>query len=224
MSDCGCEIEIKDREQSRVLWILLAINGVMFVVELTVGWIAQSTGLIADSLDMLADATVYGIGLYAVGKTLQHKARAALFSGFAQGLLGLLILADIVRRIIYGSEPVSMLMMGMGTVALVANVWCLVLIQQHREGEVHMRASWVFSKNDVIANTGIILGGLLVWWLDSRWPDLVIGTVIALIVLRGALHIVADARAELAGTQEVDCGEGECCSGHACCSGDKSSP
>ncbi|HEC21939.1 MAG TPA: cation transporter [Chloroflexi bacterium] len=218
MSDCGCEIEITDREQSRVLWLLLAINGVMFVVELTVGWIAQSTGLIADSLDMLADATVYGIGLYAVGKSLRHKAHAALYSGVAQGLLGLLILADILRRAIYGSEPVSMLMMGMGVVALIANVWCLLLIQKHREGEVHMRASWVFSKNDVIANSGVILGGLLVWLLDSRWPDLVIGTVIALIVLRGAVHIITDARSELAGEAEAGC-SGESCSGTSC-SGD----
>ncbi len=218
MSDCGCEIEIKDKEQSQVLWLLLAINGVMFVVELTVGWIAQSTGLIADSLDMLADATVYGIGLYAVGKSLRHKAHAALYSGIAQGLLGLLILADILRRAIYGSEPVSMLMMGMGVVALIANVWCLLLIQKHREGEVHMRASWVFSKNDVIANSGVILGGLLVWLLDSRWPDLVIGTVIALIVLRGAVHIITDARSELAGEAEAGC-SGESCSGTSC-SGD----
>ncbi len=215
MSDCGCEIEIKDKEQSRVLWLLLAINGVMFVVELTVGWIAQSTGLIADSLDMLADATVYGIGLYAVGKSLRHKAHAALYSGIAQGLLGLLILADILRRAIYGSEPVSMLMMGMGVVALIANVWCLLLIQKHRKGEVHMRASWVFSKNDVIANSGVILGGLLVWLLDSRWPDLVIGTVIALIVLRGAVHIVSDARVELAAEAEGSC-SGESCSGTSC--------
>ncbi|BAO44385.1 cation transporter [Thiolapillus brandeum] len=198
MSDCGCDIEIKDQEQSRVLWTLLAINGVMFVIELSIGWYAQSTGLIADSLDMLADATVYGIGLYAVGQSLAHKARAALFSGWAQGLLALLILVDIIRRAIYGSEPVSTLMMGMGVVALAANVWCLVLIQKHREGEVHMRASWVFSKNDVIANTGIILSGLLVWLLDSRWPDLIIGSLIVVIILRGARHIILDAQQELA--------------------------
>ncbi len=217
MSDCGCEIEIQDREQSRVLWWLLAINGVMFVVELSVGWIAQSTGLIADSLDMLADATVYGIGLYAVGKSPRHKAHAALYSGIAQGLLGLLILADIVRRAVFGSEPVSALMMGMGAVALAANVWCLLLIQKHRDGEVHMRASWIFSKNDVIANSGVILGGLLVWLLHSRWPDLVIGTLIALIVLRGAFHIVADARAELAAAVKKSYGE-KCCvdSSHGC--------
>ena len=218
MNDCGCGIRIRDREQTRVLWLLLAINGVMFVVELIVGRIAQSTGLIADSLDMLADATVYGIGLYAVGRSLHHKAHAALYSGIAQGLLGLLILADILHRALHGSEPGSLLMTGMGVMALIANVWCLLLIQKHRGGEVHMRASWVFSKNDVIANSGVILGGLLVWLLDSRWPDLMIGALITVIVLRGGVRIIADARSELA------TGPGTACSDEryrsASCNGD----
>lgn len=207
MSDCGCEIEIRDRSQSRVLVILLLINAVMFVIEFGVGWYAQSTGLIADSMDMLADAAVYAIGLYVVGRSAAHKARAALLSGWFQGLLGLLILADIVHRGVFGSEPVSLLMMAMGSVALLANVVCLLLIQRHKDGEVHMRASWVFSKNDVIANSGVILTGGLVWLLDSRWPDLIIGTLIALVILQGARHIIADARQELAQDQK----SGSCC-------------
>ncbi len=196
MSDCGCHVEITDREQSRVLWQLLAINGVLFVVELVVGWWAQSTGLIADSIDMLADATIYAIGLYAVGKTAAHKARAALLSGYFQGGLALLILVDILRRMIFGSEPVSLLMMGMGVVALIGNVICLLLINRHKEGEVHMRASWIFSKNDVVANVGVIVAGALVLWTGSRWPDLIIGLLIVGVVLRGAVQIIAEARRE----------------------------
>ena len=196
MSDCGCHVEITDREQSRVLWQLLAINGVLFVVELVVGWWAQSTGLIADSIDMLADATIYAIGLYAVGKTAAHKARAALLSGYFQGGLALLILVDILRRMIFGSEPVSLLMMGMGVVALIGNVICLLLINRHKDGEVHMRASWIFSKNDVVANVGVIVAGALVLWTGSRWPDLIIGLLIVGVVLRGAVQIIAEARRE----------------------------
>ncbi len=211
MSGCGCEVELKDASQKKVLIILLAINATMFVIELAVGWYAESTGLIADSMDMLADAIVYIIGLYAIGKTARHKARAALTSGWFQAVLGLLILADIIRRILYGSEPVSLLMMGMGVLALIANVYCLVLIQEHKDGEVHMRASWVFSKNDVIANSGVILGGLLVWLLDSRWPDLIIGSLIALIILNGARHIIMDARNEYTGEDEPGS-----CSGSSC--------
>ncbi len=196
MSGCDCEVEIRDASQKKVLLTLLAINAVMFVFELTVGWYAQSTGLIADSMDMLADAIVYGLGLYAIGRSVRHKANTALASGWFQAGLGLLILADILRRSILGSEPVSLLMMGMGILALIANVYCLTLIQSHKDGEIHMRASWIFSRNDVIANTGVILGGLLVWLLDSRWPDLIIGSLIALIILNGARHIIQDARNE----------------------------
>ncbi len=195
MAGCGCEVEIKDTSERRVLIALLLINAVMFVAELGIGWWAQSTALIADALDMLADAMVYSVGLYAVGKTILIKAHAARLSGSLQVLLGLLVLADILRRFIVGSEPVSTLMMGMGLIALLANVTCLVLISRHREGEVHMRASWIFSKNDVIANLGVILAGGLVAWTGSRLPDLVIGLLVVIVVIRGGLLILKDAKA-----------------------------
>ena len=197
MSDCGCEIEVTDKEQKSILITLLLINGFMFFFEIVLGWYAQSTGLIADSFDMLADAIVYAIGLYAIGKSLQHKAKAALLSGWFQGALALMILVDVSRRVLMGSEPVSAFMMGVGIIALIANIFCLILIQKHKDGEVHMRASWVFSKNDVIANTGVIISGLLVWLLESRWPDLIIGSLIALLIFSGARHIILDARSEL---------------------------
>jgi Co/Zn/Cd efflux system component len=208
MSDCGCEIEISDKVQQDVLIKLLAINGFMFFVELGLGWYAQSTGLIADSIDMLADASVYAIGLYVIGKSIRHKAKAALLSGWVEAVMGLMIVMDIARRAVLGSEPMSEFMMAVGMAALLANVYCLTLIQKHKDGEVHMRASWIFSKNDVIANAGVIIGGLLVWVLDSRWPDLVIGTVIALVIFNGARHIIVDAQSELGkreGLSHVDC-------------------
>ncbi len=205
MSDCGCEIEIRDRSQAKVLVVLLIINVVMFCFELSLGIYAESTGLIADSMDMLADAIVYGIGLYAIGKAAERKAHAALLSGWFQGALGLLILADIARRMIMGSEPVSVLMMAVGMVALIANIICLRLIERHKDGEVHMRASWIFSKNDVIANSGVILGGVLVWLLNNRWPDLIIGMLIALIILNGARQIIKDARGELDRSNRTCC-------------------
>ena len=193
MSGCGCEVEIKDQSQRQVLYWLLGINATMFVIEMGIGLFADSTALIADSLDMLADAVVYGVALYAIGKSLLHKANAARISGFFQMALGVLIIIDIVRRSIYGSEPVSGLMMAMGAVALVANVICLVIIRKQRNEEVHMRASWIFSANDVIANLGVISAGVLVFWLDSRWPDLVIGVIVSCVVLRGAKMILEDA-------------------------------
>lgn len=206
MSDCDCSVEITDKSQSGVLIKLLTINALMFIVELSIGWYAQSTGLIADAMDMLADAIVYGIGLYAVGKAIEQKANAALISGWFQLILGLLILSDILRRILLGSEPVSFLMIGVGLVALIANIICLKLIEEHRHGEVHMRASWIFSKNDVIANTGVILAGILVWLFDNRWPDIVIGILIAIVILKGAKHIIKDAKQELKSAKSSCCG------------------
>lgn len=193
MADCGCGIEIRNREERKVLIALLVINAAMFLVEIVFGIVSESTALIADSLDMLADAAVYAIGLYAVGRALQDKIRAAHVSGILQVMLGLMVLVDIGRRMLLGSEPESLLMTVVGAVALLANIVCLVLISKHREGEVHMRASWIFSKNDVIANVGIILAGGLVYVLESRYPDLVIGLIIAFVVTRGGVQIIRDA-------------------------------
>ncbi len=210
MSGCGCEVELKDAKQKHVLYWLLGINAVMFCVEITVGLYANSTALIADSMDMLADAIVYGIALYAVSRSLKHKDNAALISGYFQLTLGILVIFDIVRRLGEG-EPHSWFMIGFGFVALIANVICLVLIRMQSNGEVHMRASWIFSANDVIANLGVIAAGVLVMLLDSRWPDIVIGSVIATLILRGAYLIITDAKKELSNAELTS--ENNSCSG-----------
>jgi Co/Zn/Cd efflux system component len=198
MSNCDCSIEVESREQGRLLIILLAINSAMFVAELAAGILAESTGLVADSLDMLGDAAVYGIGLYAVGRALSVKIHAAFASGYLQIALALVVAFDIGRRAVLGSYPEPAFMIVISMAALVANVVCLVLLSKHGDGEVHMRASWIFSKNDVIANVGVILSGLLVEVLGSRWPDLIVGLLIVAVVFRGGLIIVADARRERA--------------------------
>jgi Co/Zn/Cd efflux system component len=179
-----------DATEARTLRILLAINAVMFVVEVVAGWLAQSSGLIADSLDMLADATVYGLSLYAVGKAASEKLRAAHISGAFQGALAIGVLVDVVRRLVAGSAPEAPAMVGISLLAFAANVSCLLLIARHRHGGSHMKASWIFSTNDVLANLGVIVAGALVAWTGSRIPDLVIGTAIGLLVLVGALRIL----------------------------------
>ncbi|QBY05911.1 cation transporter [Thalassotalea sp. HSM 43] len=204
MSGCGCEVELKDNQQKTVLYWLLAINAIMFVFEIGFGWISESTALIADSLDMLADAIVYAIALYAVGKSIKHKANAALVSGYCQLALGVLILLDIGRRLYGESEPHSWFMISIGMVALVANVICLILIRKHNNDDVHMRASWIFSANDVIANLGVIIAGVLVMTLEQRWPDIVIGSIISVLILRGAYLILTDAKQELRTIQKPD--------------------
>jgi FtsH-binding integral membrane protein len=180
-----------DQEEARVLKLLLAINGVMFLVEIVLGVWAQSTGLIADSLDMFADAAVYSLALLAVGQAASRKVRAARVAGWLQALLALGALAEVARRVIFGSEPESTLMMAVGALALVANASCLVLVARRKDAGAHMKASYIFSANDVIANAGVIAAGLLVRWTGTPYPDFVIGTVIALVVLHGARRILA---------------------------------
>lgn len=202
MSGCGCEFEIQNKNQTRVLKQLLWINAVMFVFEIGLGIVAESTALIADSMDMFADAAVYGLGLYAVGRSAANKNRAAHASGLLQITLGLLVIADVVRRYLLGSEPDSILMIGVGMLALIANITCLKLLSKHRDGEVHMRASWIFSKNDVIANLGIIISGLIVYWTQMALADLVIGLLISLLVIRGGFQILRDVESERASASE----------------------
>ena len=185
---CSCAAAAATAEANTLRW-LLGINALMFVVEIVAGWLAQSTGLIADSLDMFADAAVYGLALYAVG----HAGRqlgAARLSGWLQLLLALGALGEVLRRWLLGSSPEPLPMIGIALLALVANVACVALLAKHREGGAHMRASWIFSTNDVLANLGVIVAGMLVAWSGSNIPDLIIGLLIGLLVLNGARRIL----------------------------------
>lgn len=205
MPGCGCEMQAQNDQERKTLLVVLIINALMFVFEFAMGLLAQSSGLLADSLDMLADASVYALSFYAVAKTAVLKQRAARLSGYLQIGLALLVVIDAVRRFMFGSEPVSGLIMAVSVVALVANTSCLILISKHRDAGIHMRASIIFSANDVIANIGVILSGLLVWLLDSRYPDLLTGLLIAAVVLRGGIRIVRESKAEQILSQGSPC-------------------
>jgi Co/Zn/Cd efflux system component len=176
--------------ERRTLWLVLAINAAMFVGELVAGLLARSTGLLADAVDMLADATVYGIALLGVGAGAAAQRRSARASGWLQLALAGLVLVEVVRRAVLGSQPLELPMIVVGLVALAANITCLLLLAGHRTGGLHMRASWIFTTNDVLANVGVILAGLLVGLTGSGLPDLVVGTGIALLVASGAWRIL----------------------------------
>ncbi|MGM0905254.1 MAG: cation diffusion facilitator family transporter [Pseudomonadota bacterium] len=199
-SCCGTTAqEHIDKAQRRLLWTVLVLNGVMFFVEFIAGWLAQSSGLIADSLDMLADTLVYAVSLYAVGKAIKYKANAAIFNGTLQTVLALLVLADVLQRLIFGSQPNANMMLWVAGLALLVNALCFALLYRSRNGDINIRASWICSRNDMLMNTGVIASALLVAQLDMAWPDLLIATIIALIVLRSAIRIIRDARAVKAG-------------------------
>jgi len=183
-------MEANNELERKTLRIVLFINVLMFFIEFIFGLIAQSTGVVADSLDMFADASVYAISLYVVGRSLLLQTKAAKLSGAIQILLAVFVLFEVIHRFVVGSEPISMMIIILGSLALMANTISLVLINKHRDAGVHMQASLIFSKNDVIANIGIILSGVLVWLLDSHYPDLIIGFIISIIVLRGGIQIL----------------------------------
>lgn len=177
--------------EARTLYLLLGINALMFVVEMLAAWLADSTGLLADSLDMLADAGVYGIALYAASRGAALQLRAAHLAGWLQLGLALGALAEVLRRLVVGSAPEAAPMMAIALLALVANTLCLWLVSRQRDRGAHMQASFIFSTNDVLANLGVILAGVLVAWTGAAWPDLLIGTLIGLLVLDGARRILA---------------------------------
>ena len=194
MSDCGCHHEAKNAQERKILMIALALNATMAVVGGIAGWIGQSTGLLADALDMLSDATAYAIGLVAIGRTASFKANAATLSGIALLLLGLGVLFEVGRRVVYGAEPASGWMIGTAAVSLIVNMSVLRMLAPLKSGEVHLRATWIFTRADIVANVGVIVAGMLVFWLRSPIPDYVIGTLIGLDVVKEAVSILVEAR------------------------------
>ena len=194
MSDCGCHHEAKNAQERRVLWIALVLNAAMAVIGGIAGWIAHSTGLLADALDMLSDATASALGLVAIGRTARFKANAAWLSGSILLVLGIGVLVEVGRRVLQGAEPLSGWMIGTALLSLVVNVIVLRMLSPLKSGEVHLRATWLFTRADVVANIGVILAGVLVWWLANPYPDYVIGTLIGLYVIKEAIEILRDAR------------------------------
>ncbi len=190
--DSFLEDEIQVKAQRKLLWIVLAINFAFFCIEVTTGLVSKSMGLVADSLDMLADAFVYGISLFAVGKTLIKKQKIAKIAGYFQIILACIGFIEVIRRF-FGNEelPNFQTMIIVSCLALLANGICLYLMQKSKsKEEAHMKASLIFTSNDVIINSGVIIAGILVNWLSSALPDLIIGTIVFFVVLQGAIRIL----------------------------------
>lgn len=207
MSNC-CAIEARDRQQRKLLWVVLVLNATMFVVEFVAGWVANSSGLLADSLDMLADALVYSLSLCAVGKGLREKARSALLNGSLQLALGIGVLVSVAWRIWTNSAPSAEVMGVIATLALLVNAICFALLYKFRAGDMNMRASWICSRNDMLANVGVLVAAALVSLSSSPWPDWIIAILIAAVVIRSALTVIKEARKALASGGSVSLG---CC-------------
>ncbi len=180
-----------EKSQSKLLWSVLIINFSFFLIEMTTGLISKSMGLVADSLDMFADSVVYGLSLWAVGSAVSKKKKVATLSGYFQIVLASIGLIEVIRRFIgFEGMPDFRIMIIVSILALIANSVSLYLLQKSKSNDAHMKASMIFTSNDVIINVGVIIAGIMVMLTNSKYPDLIIGGIVFLIVVRGALRIL----------------------------------
>src|ERR671918_1767550 len=195
--DKSSELEALRGSQSRTLWMVLGINGAMFGLELIIGLVAGSTALLADSLDMLGDALVYGFSLYVVSRSARWRASVALLKGIIMAGFGLIVLTQAGYRLVSPEVPDFQLMGVTGALALAANITCLLLLTRHRNDDLNMRSTWLCSRNDIIANAGVLAAAVGVLVTASPWPDLAIGLLITAVFMRSAVYVVRQAVTEL---------------------------
>lgn len=199
----GPESSNNDSRYRRILWIALAINASMFLIEIIAGVTAGSVSLQADALDFLADAANYGISLFVIGMALRYRSIAALFKGATMGVFGLWVIGSTIWHAIHGTLPDAMTMGVVGVMALISNGVVLTLLYAYRSGDSNMRSVWICSRNDVISNVAVLLAALGVFGTGTGWPDIIVAAIMSSLALQGTYQIIKLARAELS-TSEHD--------------------
>jgi cation diffusion facilitator family transporter len=201
MDDCCAaktdELASLRAEHRQILVLVLAINASLFVVEAIAGILANSTALLADSLDMFGDAVVYGFSLYVLGRSSQWKAKAALAKGAIMALFGVGVLLEVIHKIVSGAVPVAETMGLIGTMVLIGNGICFLLLYRHRSDDLNMRSTWLCSRNDIIANVAVLVAAAAVGIFDAAWPDILVGAAIAALFLKSALTVLTESVYEL---------------------------
>ena len=193
----ACVLERFRERQATTLRLVLLVNAGMFVVELIFGLLAGSVALLADSLDMLGDALVYGFSLYVVARSPVWKARAAVMKAAVMGLFGAFVFGQLVYKLVDPQVPTFETMGAVGAAALAANTVCFALLWRHRAEDINMRSVWLCSRNDLVANVSVLLAAWAVWVTMSPWPDIAVGALICVLFLRSALLVAREARDEL---------------------------
>jgi Co/Zn/Cd efflux system component len=199
MKECCAGPVVVAERQRQVLQLVLAVNAGMFLIELTAALLAGSTALLADSVDMLGDAIVYGFSLYVIGRGAAWQARGARLKGTIMAAFGAAVLAHVVVKLVRGAVPSPELMGGVGLLALVANTSVLALLWCRRTDDVNMRSAWLCSRNDVVANAGVLAAAAGVALTGSAWPDVVVGLTIAALFAGSAIEVLRGARPAPAG-------------------------
>lgn len=181
----------------RVLWVVIAINGIMYLVEMSAGFFAGSQALKADALDFLGDTVTYTITLLVIGKALVWRARAALLKGVSLGVMGFWVLGSTVYQVLSNDVPEAQLMGSIGLLALLANLSSVLLLLKYRNGDANVRSVWLCSRNDAIGNIAVIIAASGVWATNSVYPDLIVAAGIASLFLWSSVQITQQALAEL---------------------------
>ncbi len=183
-------------DYKRRIWIVIALNAVMFAVEMTAGHLAQSQALQADALDFAGDAMTYGISLAVIGASLRARTNAALFKGFSLLLMGLWVFGSTVYRVFYIGVPTAEIIGAVGFLALLTNLASVFLLVRYKDGDANVRSVWLCSRNDAISNVAVMFAALGVWGTATGWPDLIVATIMAGLFLSSAFQIVRQALAE----------------------------
>lgn len=207
MAGCGCGDKVAfdglSAAYKRVLWIVIAINGAMFVVEMGAGLAAASQALKADALDFLGDTVTYAISLFVIGMPLAWRARAALFKGLSLGAAGLWVLGSTLYQTLVLGLPQAEIMGAVGFLALAANLASVLLLLKYRDGDANVRSVWLCSRNDAIGNLAVIVAASAVWRTGTAWPDLIVAGLMASLFFWSSIQIVRQALAELRTTEAL---------------------
>ena len=201
MAGCGCESNLKfdgfSRQYKTVLWVVIAINAVMFFVEFGASVASNSMSLRADALDFLGDSLTYSITLLAIGHSLHWRASAALFKGVTLVLMGLWVLGSTLHRVFILGIPNEFIMGSVAMIAFSANVISALLLLKYRNGDSNVRSVWLCSRNDAIGNLAVMIAAGVVYATQSQWPDLIVAFLMAALFLHSASLIIRQAVKEL---------------------------
>jgi Co/Zn/Cd efflux system component len=197
---CGCGTNPRfdgvDPRYRTILWIVIAINAAMFVIEMTAGHLAGSQALQADALDFLGDTLTYGLSLAVIGTSLKTRASAAMLKGVSLMLMGMWVFGSTVYQVLILGVPQAQIMAGIGFLALAANLTSVLLLLRYKDGDSNVRSVWLCSRNDAVGNVAVMGAALAVWVLGSAWPDLIVAAAMALLFLNSAVLILQQAFAE----------------------------
>ena len=194
MADCcenkSCALEAMKLKQSKILKIVLLINVVLFCLTAFYGWIANSTGLMSESVDDFGDAVTYALSLYVIYKSNQMKAKVAFVKGCLILVGALFVLSQVVQHVIDNRVPIFETMGTVGFTALLLNLTCFFLLTKYREQDINMSSVWECSRNDILNNVSIIVASVLVWLTNLGWADIEVGMVLSLLLLKSSFKVL----------------------------------